>query len=120
MTTILVGTDSSAAADLAVDHAARLARDRESDLVVRLVPAGGFGMLGLAQERWHGHRAAVYVGLLREAELMEHRVDVLLDRSFGQEELLRDRRVVLALGHVRQDLALALGELTERRMGHPV
>ena len=37
MTTILVGTDSSAAADLAVDHAARLARDRESDLVVLLV-----------------------------------------------------------------------------------
>jgi nucleotide-binding universal stress UspA family protein len=28
MTTILVGTDSSAAADLAVDHAAQLARDR--------------------------------------------------------------------------------------------
>ena len=41
MTTILVGTDSSAAADLAVDHAARLARDRESDLVVLLVRPHG-------------------------------------------------------------------------------
>ncbi|TMK36604.1 MAG: universal stress protein [Actinobacteria bacterium] len=41
MTTILVGTDSSAAADLAVDHAARLARDRESDLVVLLVRSDG-------------------------------------------------------------------------------
>jgi len=41
MTTILVGTDSSAAADLAVDHAARLARDRESDLVVLLVRPDG-------------------------------------------------------------------------------
>ena len=41
MTTILVGTDSSAAADLAVDHAARLARDRASDLVVLLVRPDG-------------------------------------------------------------------------------
>src|SRR5207245_11165436 len=41
MTTILVGRDSSAAADLAVDHAARLARDRESDLVVLLVRPDG-------------------------------------------------------------------------------
>jgi nucleotide-binding universal stress UspA family protein len=41
MTTILVGTDSSAAADLAVDHAARLARDRESELVVLLVRPDG-------------------------------------------------------------------------------
>jgi nucleotide-binding universal stress UspA family protein len=37
MTTILVGTDSSAAADLAVDDAARLARDRGADLLVLLV-----------------------------------------------------------------------------------
>jgi nucleotide-binding universal stress UspA family protein len=41
MTTILVGTDSSAAADLAVDQAARLARDRASDLVVLLVRPDG-------------------------------------------------------------------------------
>jgi nucleotide-binding universal stress UspA family protein len=41
MTTILVGTDSSAAADLAVDNAARLARDRASDLVVLLVRPDG-------------------------------------------------------------------------------
>jgi nucleotide-binding universal stress UspA family protein len=37
MTTILVGTDSSAAADLAVDDAARLARDRGAELLVLLV-----------------------------------------------------------------------------------
>jgi nucleotide-binding universal stress UspA family protein len=37
MTTILVGTDSSASADLAVDHAARLARDRGAELFVLLV-----------------------------------------------------------------------------------
>jgi nucleotide-binding universal stress UspA family protein len=41
MTTIVVGTDTSAAADLAVDHAAKLARDRESDLVVLLVRPDG-------------------------------------------------------------------------------
>jgi nucleotide-binding universal stress UspA family protein len=40
-TTILVGTDSSAAADLAVDHAARLASDRGSDLMVLLVRPDG-------------------------------------------------------------------------------
>jgi nucleotide-binding universal stress UspA family protein len=37
MSTIVVGTDSSAAADLAVDDAARLARDRGARLLVLLV-----------------------------------------------------------------------------------
>jgi nucleotide-binding universal stress UspA family protein len=37
MTKILVGTDSSSAADLAVDDAARLARDRGAELLVLLV-----------------------------------------------------------------------------------
>ena len=37
MTTILVGTDTSAAADLAVDDAARLARERGAELLVLLV-----------------------------------------------------------------------------------
>ena len=41
MTTILVGTDSSAAADLAVDDAARLARDRGAELLVLLVRPSG-------------------------------------------------------------------------------
>jgi nucleotide-binding universal stress UspA family protein len=41
MTTILVGTDSSAAADLAVDDAARLARDRGAELLVLLVRPDG-------------------------------------------------------------------------------
>lgn len=41
MTTILVGTDSSAAADLAVDDAARLARDRGAALLVLLVRSEG-------------------------------------------------------------------------------
>jgi nucleotide-binding universal stress UspA family protein len=37
MTTILVGTDTSAAADLAVEDAARLARDRDAELVLLYV-----------------------------------------------------------------------------------
>jgi nucleotide-binding universal stress UspA family protein len=41
MTTIVVGTDSSAAADLAVDQAAKLARDQDSELVVLLVRPDG-------------------------------------------------------------------------------
>ena len=39
-TTILVGTDTSAAADLAVEDAARLARDRGAELVVLYVTPG--------------------------------------------------------------------------------
>jgi nucleotide-binding universal stress UspA family protein len=41
MTTILVGTDTTAAADLAVEDAAKLALDRDADLVLLYVcPAG--------------------------------------------------------------------------------
>lgn len=41
MTTILVGTDTSAAADLAVEDAARIARDRGAELLVLYVKAEG-------------------------------------------------------------------------------
>jgi nucleotide-binding universal stress UspA family protein len=41
MSTILVGTDTSAAADLAVEDAARLARDRDAELVVLYVRPDG-------------------------------------------------------------------------------
>lgn len=41
MAKILVGTDSSSAADLAVDDAARLARDRGAELLVLFVRDGG-------------------------------------------------------------------------------
>lgn len=40
MRTILTGTDTSAAADLAVDDAARLARDRDAELYVLYVERG--------------------------------------------------------------------------------
>jgi nucleotide-binding universal stress UspA family protein len=41
MTTILVGTDTSAAADLAVEDAARLARERDAELLVLFVRPDG-------------------------------------------------------------------------------
>jgi nucleotide-binding universal stress UspA family protein len=41
MTTILVGTDTSAAADLAVEDAARLARERGAELLVLYVKPDG-------------------------------------------------------------------------------
>ena len=41
MTTILVGTDTSAAADLAVEDAARMARDRGAELLVLYVKPDG-------------------------------------------------------------------------------
>jgi nucleotide-binding universal stress UspA family protein len=41
MTTILVGTDTSAAADLAVEDAARLARERGAELLVLYVKPEG-------------------------------------------------------------------------------
>jgi nucleotide-binding universal stress UspA family protein len=41
MTTILVGTDTSAAADLAVEDAARMARDRGAELLVLYVRPEG-------------------------------------------------------------------------------
>jgi nucleotide-binding universal stress UspA family protein len=46
MTTIVVGTDTSAAADLAVEDAARLARERGAELLVLFVrPEGGERMV---------------------------------------------------------------------------
>jgi nucleotide-binding universal stress UspA family protein len=41
MTTIVVGTDTSAAADLAVEDAAKLARDRDAELLVLYVRPPG-------------------------------------------------------------------------------
>ena len=41
MTTIVVGTDTSAAADMAVEHAGRLARDRGAELLVVYVAPPG-------------------------------------------------------------------------------
>src|SRR5215218_9110362 len=49
------------------------------------------------QEEQRGLHALADVVLRAEVELEEDRVDVLLDRSLGQEEGLRDGAVALAL-----------------------
>src|SRR6266542_2276067 len=54
--------------------------------------------------------------LPRQPELEEDRVDHLLDRSLGQEESVGDRRVVLPLGHLAENVALARRQLVERRI----
>lgn len=63
MTTILVGTDTSAAADLAVADAARLARDRGAELLVLYVRTEGADRSVVdpdraADPRQHLHRLA--------------------------------------------------------------
>ena len=56
------------------------------------------------QDRFH---PPVGLGLLREAELGEQRADVLLDRPLRQAQRGADGGVVLALGDLGEDLALA-------------
>src|SRR5207249_7284155 len=45
-------------------------------------------------------------------ELAQDRGDVVLDRAFGEEETLRDRRIAQAFAEKLQDLELARGELS--------
>jgi signal transduction histidine kinase len=54
----------------------------------------------------HGGDAPIEVGLLREAELAEDRIGVLLDRPLGDRQVPRDREVPLPRGHQGQDLEL--------------
>jgi hypothetical protein len=49
----------------------------------------------------------MHLRLLRQAELGEHGVDVLLDRPFAEHQGRGDAGVVLALGHLRQNVPLA-------------
>ncbi|MDR7349670.1 methylase of polypeptide subunit release factors [Glycomyces algeriensis] len=59
--------------------------------------------------------AAVVVAVLAaQRQLREDVADVLLDRAVGDEELLADRLVGVALGHEAQDLLLARGEGRDR------
>src|SRR5829696_3416867 len=58
----------------------------------------------LAQVDERRLHSATDVRRVREAELEEDRVDVLLDRPLGEHELVGDRLVVLAAGDAGQDL----------------
>src|SRR4029453_883679 len=56
----------------------------------------------LAEIEQHRLDPAVHVGLLGQSELGEHRVDVLLDGPFGEDQRGGDPGVVLAPGHLAQ------------------
>src|SRR5581483_12445236 len=51
---------------------------------------------------------------LRQSELVDDAVYVLLDGADGEDERARDSRVRAALGHELEHLALACGERLER------
>ena len=82
-----------------------------STAVVRL--SGPVALVGEVDER--GLHAPAEVLGARQPELQEDRVDVLLDGALGEEELLGDRLVRLALRDLGEDLELARRELRERR-----
>src|SRR5207253_10430216 len=54
-----------------------------------------------------------------KTELQPDRVDHLLDRAFAQAQRLRDRRVVLALRHLAEDVAFSMRQLVQRGMLAP-
>src|SRR5271170_3191037 len=60
----------------------------------------------LPQEHQHRLDPAVHVLLLAQAQLGEDRVGVLFHRPFGYRHRRGDGGVVLALGHLGQDLRL--------------
>src|SRR4029453_1207856 len=69
----------------------------------------------VAEQREHGKDAAIVVLAVRQIELAEDRLDVALDGARAEKELLADRAVRAALGDEREDVALAVGQLLERR-----
>src|SRR5437870_9180656 len=73
-------------------------------------------LVGLGQIEDDGLDALVNRWLPADSELEEDRVDHLLDRRLGEEERLRDRGVVLPLGHLAQDVVLPWRQLCERRL----
>src|SRR5580704_2074264 len=64
------------------------------------------------QIREDGEHAPVILVGGGEVELHEDVADVRVDRLLGEDELLRDRVVRLALGDQREDLAFTVAELT--------
>src|SRR3954453_11643642 len=75
--------------------------------------------LGLGEEDERRLDALADLLDVGEVELEEDRVDVLLDGALGEDELLGDRAVALALSDLCEHLALARRELRERRALRP-
>ena len=76
-----------------------------------------FRPFSVAEQREDCEHAAVVVLAVGQAELLEDRLDVPLDRARAEVELLGDRAVRAAFGDQREDVSLALGELVERPSG---
>src|SRR3954469_1603250 len=91
-----------------------------SHLCISPPPALRAGDRGsVAEEDQRGLDARADLLGIREPELAEDRVDVLLHGSLAQLQILGDRAVGLAGRHLAEDLALARAELFERlRAGH--
>ena len=71
----------------------------------------------LAEVGEHGENAPVVVPCLREPELHENAVDVLLDGAFGDPETSCNACVCSAFGHQREHFLLARGYASERIVG---
>src|SRR5262249_3992531 len=76
--------------------------------------AAGRGFL-LAEDTQDGQNASVRVRFLRQPQLAEDGIDVLLDRSLAKPQPGHDRGVAPARGHLLQDLSLSRGERCKRR-----
>src|ERR1700729_2153358 len=80
----------------------------------RVLPASSFRpastFLPLAEEDQHRLDPAVNVLLLRQPQLGEDRVGVLLHGALGDEQGGGDRGVALALGHLGKDLGFPRGQ----------
>src|SRR6266542_1993967 len=71
------------------------------------------------EEPDHGKDAAAVVARLRDPQLHEDAVHVLLDGAFGDVQLARDAAVRATLRHQLEHFALTRGEVSERILGAP-
>src|SRR4051794_39051625 len=69
------------------------------------------------QEQQSGLDAPAHIVGVRQVELHEDGVDVLLDCALGQEERFGYRGVALALSNLAEDLVFAAGQLRNGRRG---
>src|SRR4051794_33328665 len=89
----------------------RATRRSRSHRGTEAISAGG------VDEREHGLDPSVGLPLVEEAELQEHRADVLLDRAFAHVESRGDGRVVTAGRHLLEHRSLLVGQPAQRRAG---
>src|SRR5215208_1167267 len=93
-----------------------VASERDSSAALARLFAGcGYRYLRLGAEVGeHREDAAVVLLALRNPQLGEDASHVLLDRTLGDHEPLRDRAVRTSFGHQRQHLPLAVAQVVDR------